>query len=84
MFQYVIGDSDLERVDLINDPGVLVDSRRMFVDHIQLIVSKSARMLGFIKRISTLKRTRRCMWILSGRVWNMHSACGRLIKKFIR
>jgi hypothetical protein len=37
MFQYVIGDSDFERVDVINDLGVLV--------------SKSARMLGFLKRI---------------------------------
>jgi hypothetical protein len=52
MFQYVIGDSDLERVDVINDLGVLVDSRMTFVNHIESIVSKSARMLGFIKRIS--------------------------------
>jgi hypothetical protein len=47
MFQYVIGDSDFERVDVIN--GVLVDSRMTFVDHIGSIVSESARMLGFIK-----------------------------------
>jgi hypothetical protein len=47
MFQYVIGDSYLERVDVINDLGVLVDSRTTFVDHIGSIVSKSARMLGF-------------------------------------
>jgi hypothetical protein len=52
MFQYVIGDSDLERVDAINDLGVLVDSRMTFVDHIGSIVSKSARILGFSKRIS--------------------------------
>jgi hypothetical protein len=52
MFQYVIGDSDLERVDVINDLGVLVDSRMTFVNHIESIVSKLARMLGFIKRIS--------------------------------
>jgi hypothetical protein len=48
MFQYVIGDSDLERVDMINDLGVLVDSRMTFVDHIGSIVSKSARILRFI------------------------------------
>jgi hypothetical protein len=52
MFQYVIGDSDLERVDAINDLGVLVDSIMTFVDHIGSIVSKSARMLKFIKRIT--------------------------------
>jgi hypothetical protein len=34
------------------DLGVLVDSRMIFVDHIRSIVSKSARMLGFIKRFS--------------------------------
>jgi hypothetical protein len=52
IFQYVIGDSDLERVDVINDLGVLVDNRMTFVNQIESIVSKSARMLGFIKRIS--------------------------------
>jgi hypothetical protein len=51
-FQYDIGDSDLERVDVIDDLGVLVDCRMPFVDHIGSIVSKSARILGFIKRIS--------------------------------
>jgi hypothetical protein len=50
--QYVIGNSDLERVNVINDLGVLVDSRMTFVNHIESIVVKSARMLGFIKRIS--------------------------------
>jgi hypothetical protein len=49
MFQYVIGDSDLEHVDVINDLDVLVDSRMAFVNHIESIVLKSARMLGFIK-----------------------------------
>jgi hypothetical protein len=43
---------DLECVDVINDLRVLVDNRMIFVDHIESIVSKSARMLGFIKRIS--------------------------------
>jgi hypothetical protein len=52
MFQYVIGDRDLERVEVIKDLGVLVDSRMTFGNHIESIVSKSARMFGFIKRIS--------------------------------
>jgi hypothetical protein len=38
MFQFVIGDSDLERVDVINDLGVLVDSKMTFVNHIESIV----------------------------------------------
>jgi hypothetical protein len=50
--QYVIGDSGFERVDVINDLSALVDSRITFVYHIESIASKSARMLGFIERIS--------------------------------
>jgi hypothetical protein len=69
MFQYVLGDSD---------------NRKTFANHIESIVSNSPGMLGFIKRISTLTRTRRCMWLLSGQAWSMHRACGRLIKRFIR
>jgi hypothetical protein len=41
LFQYVIGDSNLEGVDVINDFDVLVDSRMTFVNHIESIVSKS-------------------------------------------
>jgi hypothetical protein len=41
----VIDDSDLERVDVTNDLGVLVDSRMTFVNHIGSIVWKSARLL---------------------------------------
>jgi hypothetical protein len=52
MFQYIIVDGDLERFDLINDHGVLVDDRITFVVHIKSIVSKSARILELIKRIS--------------------------------
>jgi hypothetical protein len=74
MFQFVTGDSDLERVDVIIDLGVLVDNRMTFVDHIESIVSRSARMLGFIKRISrefvdSYSCIRRCMWLLSSSVW---------------
>jgi hypothetical protein len=32
----------------------------------------------------TLTCRRRCMWLLSGRVWSMHRACGRLIRRYIR
>jgi hypothetical protein len=31
----------------------------------------------------TLRRTKRCMWLLSGRVWSMYCACGRLIRRCI-
>jgi hypothetical protein len=44
MFQDVIGDSLLERIDVINDLGVLVDNRMTFVVHIESVVSRLARM----------------------------------------
>jgi hypothetical protein len=88
MFQYVIDDSDLERFDVINDLGVPVDSRMTFVGRIESIVSKSARMLGFIKRISkefNNPYTYKTLYVaFSDQVWSMHRACGRLIKRFIR
>jgi hypothetical protein len=40
---------DLERVVKINDPG---DDRMTFVDYIELIVLKSAKMLKFLKQFS--------------------------------
>jgi hypothetical protein len=46
LFQYAIGDSDLKRFDVINDFGVLIDSRMTFVNHVESIVSISARILG--------------------------------------
>jgi hypothetical protein len=64
--------SDLKRVDVINDLGLLVNNTMPFVNHIESIVSKSASS-------TTLTRTRRCMWLLSGPgleyascVWSLH------------
>jgi hypothetical protein len=48
-----VSDSELERID--------VDNRMTYVNHIELIVSKSARMLGFQGSSNTLTRTKRCM-----------------------
>jgi hypothetical protein len=56
MFLYVIGDSDLERVDVIIDLPILVDNRKIFLNHIESFVVKSARILG---SSMTLTRTRR-------------------------
>jgi hypothetical protein len=66
MFQYVIDGNDLQRVDVINDLGILVDSRMIFVKHIDSIVSTSA--------IMTLTSIKLCMWLLSyaSCVWSPH------------
>jgi hypothetical protein len=83
MFLYVIGDSDLKRVGVINDLCVLVDIRMTFVDHIGSIVSKLARMLGFIKRISREFNGPYTYKMLYA-AFVRHRACSRLIKRFIQ
>jgi hypothetical protein len=42
LLQYVIGDNDLQRVDVINDLGVLLDNGMTFFNHIGSSMSKSA------------------------------------------
>jgi hypothetical protein len=39
-------------VDEIEVLGVIMDGRMWFLPHIEAVISKSPRMLGFIKRIS--------------------------------
>jgi hypothetical protein len=50
-FVYSINDTALERVDEIKDLGVIMDGKMSFLSHFA-IISKSSRMLGFIKRFS--------------------------------
>jgi hypothetical protein len=75
MFQYAIGNSDLERVDVICDP----------VDHLESIVSKSAKILRFKKRISKEFNDPYTYKMLNmAFVWpGLEYACGCLIKRFI-
>jgi hypothetical protein len=40
-------------VDAIKDLGVTMDGRMSFLSPFEVIISKSSRMLGFIKRISS-------------------------------
>jgi hypothetical protein len=80
LFQYFIGNSDLGRVDVIIDLGVLIDSRMTSINHIELILSKSARMLGFIKRIS---REFNELYVAFVRPGLEFASCGHLIKRFI-
>jgi hypothetical protein len=51
-FDYRIGGSALGRVEEIRDLGVLLDSRMTFLCHIAAVISKSSKMLGFIKHYS--------------------------------
>jgi hypothetical protein len=49
---YRIGGHELELVDQIKDLEVFLNRKMTFLAHIETIISKSARMLGFIKRLS--------------------------------
>jgi hypothetical protein len=51
-FVYSINGTALERVDEIKDLGVIMDEKMSFLHHIEAIISKSSRMLGFIKRVA--------------------------------
>jgi hypothetical protein len=51
-FVYSINGAALERVDEIKDLGVIMDEKMSFLPHIEAIISKLSRMLGFIERIS--------------------------------
>lgn len=59
---YKLKDTDILRVDLIRDLGILFDSKLSFLPHLNSAISKARRLLGFtfrvtasFKDISTLK-----------------------------
>ena len=51
-FAYSIDGANLERVDKVSDLGIILDSTLTFSPHIEYIVSKSMKMLGFVKRVT--------------------------------
>jgi hypothetical protein len=51
-FSYMLGGIILDRVDSINDLGVLMDSKMSFTGHIDGTVGRALAMLGFVKRLS--------------------------------
>ena len=52
IFDYHINDQKLERVDHINDLGVLLDSKLSINLHRSNIIAKATRQLGFISKIA--------------------------------
>jgi hypothetical protein len=51
-FSYMLGGNILDRVDSINDLGVMMDSKMSFTGHIDVTVGKALAMLGFVRRLS--------------------------------
>ena len=52
-FRYKSYGEDLEMVSCIGDLGVIMDSKLQFTEHIEHIVNKTNRVLGFVCRTST-------------------------------
>jgi hypothetical protein len=50
-FLYMLGGIILDRVDSINDLGVIMDSKVSFTGHIDVTVRRVLAMLGFVKRL---------------------------------
>jgi hypothetical protein len=87
-FVYSNNGKALERVDEIKELGVIMDGRMSFLPHIDAIISKSSRMLGFIKRISKDFRdhkTHKTLYtsLVRPNLASMPHAFGRLTSRFI-
>jgi hypothetical protein len=52
IFQYSFLGSDLESLSEVKDLGIIFDQKLSFISHINSIVNKSMRVLGFIVRIT--------------------------------
>jgi Reverse transcriptase (RNA-dependent DNA polymerase) len=52
LYDYTLNGQMLERVKSMNDLGVIVDEKLDFVEHVETIVSRARKMLGFVMRIS--------------------------------
>jgi hypothetical protein len=50
-YDYSLNVQNLERVSVIRDLGVLMDSKLTFSEHVDMTVSKARQMLGFIMRV---------------------------------
>jgi hypothetical protein len=51
-FSYMLGGNVLDWVSSINDLGVIMDEKMTFSKHVDVMVAKVFRMLGFIRRLS--------------------------------
>lgn len=61
---YSINGNTLERVNSINDLGVIFDSKLKFTNHIDFITRKAYRTLGFIMRLTKYFTNINCITIL--------------------
>ncbi|KAL0881825.1 hypothetical protein ABMA27_001603 [Loxostege sticticalis] len=83
IFNYTLLNLPLTRVDKIKDLGVIFDSKLLFDEHINNIVKKASRALGFVFRMSSEFKSVKTFKILycsyvrshleyASQVWNPH------------
>jgi hypothetical protein len=56
IYDYSLNGQNLERVSVIRELGVLMDSKLTFSEHVDVTVSKVRQMLGFIMRVGRVGR----------------------------
>lgn len=49
-FKYNINETELTRLQIVKDLGIILDSKLSFDEHLDYVISKSLSMLGFLKR----------------------------------
>ena len=60
-FGYSLSGVQLERVSIIKDLGVLIDTKLTFKDHVAYVVSKASSQLGFLFRFAKKFKDAYCM-----------------------
>ncbi|CAH2093583.1 unnamed protein product [Euphydryas editha] len=54
---YFIDDTRLQEIDVVKDLGVFLDGRMTFVPHIECMVGRASKLLGFvIRNVKAFKR----------------------------
>lgn len=64
IWPYSIGNSHLERISVVKDLGVLLDSKLTFENHLCSVLAKANRNLGFLRRMTKEFRDTTCLCAL--------------------
>ena len=84
---YILESNVLSRPEIFTKLGVVFDDNLSFTHHINHIVGKSFKSLGFLIRntlhFSNALVSNFCIFLQRGLIWNMHQLYGRLITRHI-
>ena len=99
-YNYKIAETIIQHVDMVRDLGIILDRKWLFQDHINMVLAKSFRTLGFIKRTTFSFSSTDCITYLfktlvlpglnyGSVIWSPHhkekfKALNKVITKFLR